>query len=65
MLKLPTLCVNENRGSMATILALYDILGVRVTIDTEREKAIIVRLESGKMYRFKQCDEIIYCFDTA
>ena len=38
---------------------------VRVTMDTPRRKQIIVRIGSGKVYQFKQCDEYIYYFDTA
>ena len=38
---------------------------VRVTMDTPRRKYIIVRIGSGKVYWFKQCDEYIYYFDTA
>ena len=52
---------------METIISLKYvsyILGVRMNMDTARDKAIIVWIYSGNIYRFKQCDECLYYFDT-
>ena len=56
-----------NKYLMETIISLKyasDILVGRMNMDTAREKAIIVRVYSGNIYRFKQCDECLYFFDT-
>ena len=39
-------------------------LVVRVAVDTARQKLIIVRLDSGKIYKLNQCGEFLYYFDT-
>ena len=66
MLKFFISCTYVNKYSMETIISLKyvsDILRVRMNMDTAREKAIIVRIYSGNIYRFKQCDECLYYFD--
>ena len=50
---------------MAKILALEgfaDISGLCVTMDTAKDRDIVVRLDSGKFWKFKQFDEFFYCF---
>ena len=62
------LCVHVNRYLMKTIIFLKSvttIMGVRVTMETTREKQIIVQLGNGNIYKFNQCGESLYQFDTA
>ena len=68
MFKFFPLRVNFNKGYMKTILALEcvsDILGVCVTMDNERGGLVIVWIGSGKNYKFDQCDDGLYYFDTS
>ena len=63
ILNLFPLHVHVNIYSMETNLSLKDvtdILGVNVTMDTAIQKAIIVQLDRGKIYKPKKCDEGLY-----
>ena len=67
MFKLLPIFVHVDKDSTLTIISLKGvdgITGVIMNISTLKEKAIIVQLNSGKIYTFKKCDEGIYEFDT-
>ena len=58
-----TLSIHVNIDSMVTILSLKDftdMTGVHVTLDTARDREIILRLEIQKNYIFNKYDEGIY-----
>ena len=52
---------------MANIVALKDmgdVLGVRITMDSSKERVITVEYQ-GKLYKFKECQDGLYYYDTA
>ena len=58
--------VHFNEESMANILSMKDVAsipGVRVIYDSSAERAILVHFNNC-IYKFKECREGIYCFDT-
>ena len=60
--------VHYNEGSIANVLSLKDITnipGVHVTMDTLKEKAMLVHLLEGKKKKFRECDEGLYFYDTS
>jgi hypothetical protein len=65
-LKLLPLEVHFNRESMATILSLKsvaDIPNVRISMDTQKERAISVFF-GDKLFKFVECKDGLYYFDT-
>jgi hypothetical protein len=65
--KIFPLDVHFNATSMANILsfqAVASLEGVRITMDTVIERAINVEYQ-GKCYKFKECKDGLYYFDTA
>ena len=65
--KLSPLTVHFNQNYMATILSFKEvvyILGMRITTDTNQERAITVTLQNGRFFRFKECKSGIYYCDT-
>ena len=58
--------MHYNPDAMANIISfksLADVPGVRITIDTLEERAICVHYQ-GTTYKFKECSEGLYCYDT-
>ena len=41
-----------------------DIPGVRITTDTEKERAMTLSLGNGRTLKFKECESGIYFHDT-
>ena len=67
-LKFLPLTVHVNESSMANILSLKDVTnidGVRVTMDTDISRSILVQLSSGLTYKFMQSDDGLFYFDTS
>ena len=65
--KLSPMTVHFNQNYMATILSFKEvvyILGMRITTDTNQERAITVTLQNGRFFRFKECKSGIYYCDT-
>ena len=52
-------------GNSPALKYVTDITLVRVTINTTINREFIVRLDSGKIYRFNNCDEGLYYFVTS
>ena len=66
-LKLLPMKFHFNKNSMATILSfkeVTDIPGVRITTDTEKERAMTVYLGNGRTLKFKECKYGLYFHDT-
>ena len=66
-LKLLPLKVHFNEQSLANIVALSDVAnmpGARVTMDTDKERAILLHFED-KVIRFEECGDGLYFFDTS
>ena len=66
-LKLLPMKVHFKKNFMATILyfkEVADIMGVRITTDTEKERAMILSLGNGRTLKFKECESGIYFHDT-
>eukprot|EP00957_Ditylum_brightwellii_P029029 2193201-Ditylum_brightwellii.AAC.1 len=67
-LKLFDMKVHFNENTMATVLSLSDVVsldGVHLTMNTLKERAILVHLSDDKVIKFKECDDGLYYFDTA
>ena len=67
LLKLLPMTIHHNPDSMATILSVKDvgnIPGVQITMDTLKEKAIIVKHDNN-IFKFKECKDGLYYYDTA
>ena len=59
--------VHFKKDSMANILSFKDVFaipGVRITMDTAKEDAIVVTTEEGKVIRFKPYSNGLFYFDT-
>ena len=59
--------VYYNPNSMATVLSLSnvaDLASVKITMDTLKERAILVHL-NDKIIKFQECNDGLYYFDTA
>ena len=59
--------VHLNKNSMAKILSfkeVADIPGVRITTDTEKERAMKLYLGNGRTLKFKECESGLYFHDT-
>ena len=60
--------MNYNPHSIANGLSLSMIAkipGARLTMDTEAEKSIIVRLDGVRKFKFKECADGLYYYDTS
>ena len=59
--------VQFNQNSIATIISFKEVTyipGVRITTDTNQERAMTVTLQNGKFFKFKECKYGIYYYDT-
>ena len=66
-LKVLPIKVHFNPASIANILSLTDVAnlpGARVTMDTERERAIVLHFD-GSDFKFKECHDGLYFLDTS
>jgi hypothetical protein len=66
MLKALPLPVHFNADSMANILAIKDVAsipGVRLTMDSSKERAIIVEY-GDELLKFDECQDGLYFYDT-
>ena len=66
-LKLLPIKVHFNKNSMDNILSfkeVTDIPGVRITTDTEKERAMELSLGNGRTLKFKECESGLYFHDT-
>ena len=64
-LKLLPMKVHFTKNAMATILSfkeVADIPGVRITTDTETERAMKLSLGNGRTLKFKECKSGLYLF---
>ena len=55
------------KESLANIISLRDIAnipGVKITMDTTKERAITVTMKNGFEYKFNECPDGLYYFDT-
>ena len=61
------LTVHHKQDSMANILSFKDVSsipGTRITMDTVNETAIVVELKTGEVFKFAECSNGLYFFDT-
>ena len=59
--------LHYNSSSLATILSVKDVAaipGVFITMDTREEQSMLVHYNSD-IFRFKQCKDGLYFYDTA
>ena len=57
-----------NESSIVNVLSLKDVTnipGVHVTMDTLKEKAMLLHLPEAKKMKFSKCDEGLYFYDTS
>jgi hypothetical protein len=67
-LKVLPLQVHVNPSSLANILSLKDVAsipGIRITMDTEVERAIHVHVDDNKVLKFNECDDGLYYYDVS
>ena len=67
MKELP-LQVYYKKDSLANIIALRDVAnipGVSITMDTSKERAIMVKVDEEKSFKFLECPDGLYHFDTS
>ena len=66
-LKIFPIHVHYNPESMATILSLKDVANITVAtvfMDTEKDRAIFVEINDGKIFKVFECVSGSYYFDT-
>ena len=60
--------VHFKEESLANIISFRDIAnipGVKITMDTTKERAITVMMANGSEYKFNECPDGLYYYDTA
>ena len=56
------------RDSLANIISLSDVAnipGVGITMDTRKERAIVVKMSAEKTFKFLECPDGLYHYDTS
>ena len=60
--------VHYKEDSHTNIIFLRDIAnipGVKIAMDTTKERAITVTMGNGTEYKFNKCPNVLYHYDTA